>query len=65
MPAPPEVRQRDGEVRASEVGRKLYAEELRDAGDQVNAAGEVAILLHSVKEHRDYGERTAVFARGR
>ena len=60
VPPAPEVAQGDGEVGTFEVGRKADAEQLRDAGDQVDAAGEVAVLLQRVKQHGHDDHRAAV-----
>ena len=60
MPAAPEVAQRNGEVRTPEVGRKLDAEELSDAGDHVDAAGEVRVLLEGVEQNANDDDRAAV-----
>ena len=62
VPAAPEVAQRNGEVRTLEVGRKLDAEELSDAGDHVDAAGEVRVLLEGVEQDAHDDDRAAVLA---
>ena len=51
MPAPPVVRQGDGEQGAAEILRQLDAEHLGRAPGDVDAAGEIAVELNTVEQH--------------
>ncbi len=50
MPAAPEIAERNTEVRLAEIGHELNAEDSGDAGDDIDAAGEIRILLGGVKQ---------------
>ena len=63
MPAPPEIAQGDRKVRPFEVRRERNAHLLRDAGDQIDAAGKVAVLLQGIQQHAQHRHRAAVCPR--
>ena len=63
MPAAPEIAQGDGKVRTAEVGRQLDAEELGNAGHQIDAAGKIGVLLQGIHEDGDDDDAAAVALR--
>ena len=59
VPPAPEIAQRNREIRPPEILRQSNTEQLRNARDQINAAGKIAVLLHGIGQHADHGHRAA------
>ena len=53
MPAAPEFRDGPGEIRAPEILRHIDAHRLCTASGDIDAAGEVRIVLHGIQEDAD------------
>ncbi len=58
VPAAPEITERDAEIWLAEVWRKFNAEDLRDAGDDIDPAGKIRVLLGRIEQDSEYDDAT-------
>lgn len=54
--AAPEITERDAEIWLAEVWRKFNAEDLRDAGDDIDPAGKIRVLLGRIEQDSEYDD---------